>query len=499
MFARLGDYPIAAEMLEGAVQATELLPFTLYLMGHVELQLESRNIDKAKRCFQVALQRLDGIGGSQSFHHLGLAFTLKAATLHRTLGMLESFDDDLRLMSLGAIAANGIFEAPSRSCNTSPTSINSPSATRSIHPFISMDYEKSDLTPPDYSSDGSYSTKAGSISGKSTTPSIWRQRAAHLSPAALTDSFNSLGKDLIDGISHSSKAAVAVVRNQSLRHRSSKTTLQLRNDDLDQTDIPPVPPIPIRLPAYQKRLSQPAIKIDKDLPSTPPARIRMVARDPQCRGESTTALAHFIKSLPSQNAKIARDPEGHFGPMRELGEFLRTSGPEHARSPAVGAGLSMPACYQPYQVREVKKYASSLPSSYAEPRSPGSPIPESVRSSLLRGDDESDIQPLEALPTFFPPQTIRYYRRSGATLTNRAFSPPNAAHAASSSQSTTNGHDEEWPNEGWNGEQSPLFVLELDDDSDSEGGSRSPPFELEGDIPVALGSPVSPVFSLAVD
>ncbi|SMR44415.1 unnamed protein product [Zymoseptoria tritici ST99CH_3D1] len=462
VFARLGDYDIAAETLDGGGQTEELLPLTLYLMGHVELELK-QNIEKARDCFAVALKQLEVVGGCQSFHHLGLEFTLYAVDLRYILEMLDpNGGEPIMTSNPGAIAVNGIFEAPSRSWNTSTTTIDTMNPN-----VLSSSFSG-------YSSDGS-STTGSPLKIARFGPRI----VEALRTSKSTGSFKVFKNHLISDLSLSDNTKSFTYRTSLGRQRASKSTSRI----FDKGIPPPIPSAPLsNLPATAFTHASP--KVNRNLPPTPIPidNGRKIPRSARTLPESTSTLASFIKNLPPQQHKSALQPrsaEGDFSPMREMTDFLRGTAPpgERAKSPAPLRTRKASPAPRMTTGGSSSRSSSSPPSSVSSlgSRSATPPPPPSHSISLQRSASTNPDPPRQS--------ALRHASSVASTLRRVASAvPPKEVHPAL--------------REGFRLRESTI----------GSGRAVKPTsmvVELEGDIPVMLvregeGRGASPVSAMSV-
>ncbi|KJX98638.1 hypothetical protein TI39_contig399g00033 [Zymoseptoria brevis] len=417
VFARLGDYDIAAETLDGGRQTEELLPLTLYLMGHVELELK-QNLEKARDCFAVALKQLEVVGGCQSFHHLGLEFTLYAVDLRYILEMLETNGGEPVMTSNpGAIAVNGIFEAPPRSWNASTTTIDTMNPN-----VLSSSFSG-------YSSDGS-STTGSPLKFARFGPRI----VEALRTSKSTGSFKVFKNHFISDLSLADNTKSFTRRTSLGRQRASKSTSRVFDTGIPPP-IPSAPPLP-NLPATAFTHASP--KVNKSLAPTPvhvDNGRKKIPRSARTLPESTSTLASFIKNLPPQQEKGALQPrsaEGDFAPMREMTDFLRGTAPPGERSISPAPSRTRQASPAPRMMTggsssrsssSPPTSVSSLGSRSATPPPPPPPPPPPSHSISLQRSASTNLDP--------PRQSALRHASSVASTLRRARAvPPKEVHPA---------------------------------------------------------------------
>ncbi|KAK5136374.1 hypothetical protein LTR08_003500 [Meristemomyces frigidus] len=122
ILARLGDFADAAHTIEAAAKANESCTLTLYLLGIMEWELF--NTIKAEASLQVCLTA--SRGSDINYAPRGMDFVLSSENVRRHLDAVQhslqlSGGQKPTLLASPILSAECIFEAPSRTYNTTPS------------------------------------------------------------------------------------------------------------------------------------------------------------------------------------------------------------------------------------------------------------------------------------------------------------------------------------------------------------------------------------------
>ncbi|KAK4507355.1 hypothetical protein PRZ48_001090 [Zasmidium cellare] len=280
VFARLGDYPTASQILDGAEPNDRTLAFTMFLMGHVEFELG--NFEKAQDSLKVALHSLNG--SSQRLYDLGLEYVLRASHIQQNLRVFESKNELVGMLgSLGALPADSVFEAPPRD-QASGAAVSRPSTVNSRN---SMD--------------------SGEL-------------------PALTDD----GSSPIESVRSLEYASDGMQWHGLPEDPDVQATLPTRMSSKSKGKLPAT------LLEHSKSAPRSSL-YDRVLPALQKARkSTFEPREARVQGDSVRGLADFIRTLPSQNKalqpKEAKVPDNDN--TSSLADFLRNSGPGEANTQA---------------------------------------------------------------------------------------------------------------------------------------------------------------------
>ncbi|KAF2161708.1 hypothetical protein M409DRAFT_27765 [Zasmidium cellare ATCC 36951] len=368
VFARLGDYATASQILDEAEPNERTLAFTMFLMGHVEFELG--NFEKAHDSLKVALHSLNG--SSQRLYDLGLEYVLRAPHIQQSLRVFESKNELVGMLgSLGALPADAVFEAPPRDgaptvAASRPSTVNSRNSMDSGEmPTLTDDGSASELGSPiesvrslEYASDGmQWHGLPDDSDVQVTPPTRTTSKAKGKEPATLLD------------------------------HSTADNTTEAR--------------------------SSPFAKVLPGLPKT--HRSTYEPREARVQGDSVRGLADFIRTLPSQNktlqpkeAKVQDDDN-----ILSLADFLRNSGPGEASAQPTRDDASDGSVYSNDSNADsidsdalrkmVEQHDSSLKPRGVEPPPPRHPYRSGVGSMLLhesqrRTANGETNEPFEATP-----------------------------------------------------------------------------------------------------
>lgn len=281
VFARLGEYATAAQILDEAEPDERTLAFTMFLMGHVEFEIG--NFEKAQDSLKVALHGLNG--SSQRLYDLGLEYVLRASHIQQSLRIFESKHDLVGMLgSLGALPADGVFEAPPRRAGSAvpqskPATVNSRNSI-----------DSDDLPPL---TDDSSSSELGSPT-ESITSSKYDSDGMR---------WHELPED--------PEAQATVSTRMSSKAKGKQ------------------PVIILEPPAVNNDNAHISARLSKVLPVLRKARRpTWEPREARVQGDSVGGLADFIRTLPSQNqGPKPKEAKVQDGNTASLADFLRTSGP----------------------------------------------------------------------------------------------------------------------------------------------------------------------------
>lgn len=288
VFARLGEYATAAQILDEAEPDERTLAFTMFLMGHVEFEIG--NFDKAQDCLKVALHSLNG--SSQRLYDLGLEYVLRASHIQQNLRIFESKRDLVGMLgSLGALPADGVFEAPPRRSGVAApqpisATVNSRNSIDSDElPPLTDDSSSSELGSPiesvtssKYDSDGMrWHDLPDDPEVHTTAPTMMSSKAKGKQPVTILE---------------------PSAANRDTAHLSARFSNVL--------------------PAFRKA-----------------RRPTWEPREARVQGDSVGGLADFIRDLPSQKPGLKpKEAKVQEETTASLADFLRTSGPGQANAQA---------------------------------------------------------------------------------------------------------------------------------------------------------------------
>lgn len=311
IYARLGEFTTARSILDTAEPTGELLPLTMFIIGHVEFELE--NYDKSKECLQIALKSLNGT--SQRYSHLGLQFILKASHIKQNLQILDSRNDFYGIAgAMAALPADNVFEPPERARNElqCSTVISSNDSATSDQPPTLTDGSASPSNP---------STPTDEYPGTTVHKYDWWHPHEHTTRPRI--------KEPIDGPDHPSKMVCLSTCDLETplckNHCIDKTTATLAKnaDDGNFANNPK------RLTELMHRLSKRSMvrTIPINQVSQTSRRGAMEPREARVQSDSVRHLAAFIKEMPAQNAISPGSAETHHESLKDLADFFRDSGP----------------------------------------------------------------------------------------------------------------------------------------------------------------------------
>lgn len=370
VFSRCGEYLTASKILHEAEPNHQTLALTMFLMGHVEFELGK--FREAEDSLKFALHSLNG--SNQRFDHLGLEFVLRASHIQQSLRTFDTKNDLVGMLgTLGALPADGVFEAPSRNqatvaSNQRPsmhsrsstdsgmlptlTDRSSPSAPASpIESVISLEYGSDGMRwrglPEDPDVHVSTPTRPSSIYKAMQTPTVFERMLGEQARPATTKAFSPFSKVL---------------------------------------------------PAF-RRTRQSGLE----------------PREARVRGDSVRGLANFIRTLPSQNKTMQpKEAKVKDDSTMTLADFFRTSGPDDAAAQVPHDNASDRSVYSDNSGRA-----------------------ESVRSADLRNlvdDDKEYSEKYRATP---PPPSQHPYRISFGSMLMQENMPNAARRRTNQNLETT--------------------------------------------------------------
>lgn len=270
----MGGCTTASQLLNEVKHTDETLALTLFIMGHVEFQLDQA--DKAEDCFRASLSALDG--PTQSFDRFGFEFVLRGTRIMEDLRTAEeglSSSD----ATLAPFPAEGLFQCPRYwNGNVRP----SPRQART-----SID---SGLVPA-LSDGGSSPTSPGTPTEEYSLPSLeyndgdvrWHALPEH--------------PDLL------------------VPERTSSIAKVPMPSSIEQT--------PTMLGKFKRRLS------DRQSWNVPIPRLpkKLEAREARVQGDRTNDLSSFLMDIRPPGLLEARDAEPEYGDTRDIAEFLNADLP----------------------------------------------------------------------------------------------------------------------------------------------------------------------------
>lgn len=276
IFARLGDYTIAAQVLEEAKRVDETLALTLFIMGHVEFQLD--HFDKAEDCFRAALSVMQG--PNLKYAHHGFDFTLWTSQIREDLLV---FDSDLSNINavLASFPADALFEAPGRAAGSTATSLR---------------------------------PRRGSDSGSLPTLSEGSESPVDELPTP-------------------------EIELKALRFPIKGEKTYAEDPEFFHSDIEPVPNTPVVTVLGDVEVERPSSRASKIItplrrlstrnPEKRAAehmaarRAAFAPREARVQGDSVQELSEYIRDLPARHGLKPRTAKADFGDVRDLSKFLR--------------------------------------------------------------------------------------------------------------------------------------------------------------------------------
>lgn len=296
VFARLGEYGTASQILDEAEPNDQTLAFTMFLMGHVEFEIG--NFEKAEDSLKVALHSLKG--STQQFYAFGLDYILRSSHIQQSLRILESKNELVGMLgTLGALPADGVFEVPSRP----------------------RGYATAVSRPPTLNSRNSMDS--------GVLPALTEDRSSPSAPASPIESVKSLEYGGEGMQWH------GLPENPDVHVTMPTQTSKAAPVDLSSAGETPS--------VFNKRAS--FAPLTNTLRTA--RKSAFEPREARVQGDSVRGLADFIRTLPSRGkkqqpkeARIQEDPT-----TMSLAEFFRTSGPGEANTQVAADNASEGSVY----------------------------------------------------------------------------------------------------------------------------------------------------------
>ncbi|KAK4635071.1 hypothetical protein CLAFUW4_00552 [Fulvia fulva] len=287
--ARLGDFAPALAILGESQPTKEVLPLTLFLMGHMNFAL--CELDQAESDFDSALRTLDN--RPQSYRRYNVDFVLQEHHIRRSLEVLHTYR---RLGScndmMDSLPADCIFGMPGSGPDCSPA--RSVMSTGSDECPDLTDF--SDVSAP-------------------ATPTVG-------TPTAEQNDVEMLWQIPMD---EPEERLQRLLANSSLDDKSSRLEMILDVPDPIRIRLtPPRSPTPIR--AASSAVPNVATYQPTGLPPRvpPKSRLRMEPRDARVEDGTTRYLAAYIRDLPAQgNALQPKEAKDEQGSTRHIVDFIR--------------------------------------------------------------------------------------------------------------------------------------------------------------------------------